>query len=295
MRLRIHALRARLTPLIRTALQQRLLGPVLALGGLLAGLALAVSLALATVSDAFLLESHDGRPFVAEVRGEGGDWVLLGHQYPTHRHTWDTLMERLLAEGYRVMRWDFRCHGESRCNLSGKKIDDAPDIVNEWEAAIDYAATHGAERIYGLGASFGGTSLMQVAAYRSEFTAVSAISSPNIFPNQPPENYRPERLDGLSTVAQITVPKLYIVGATNKCAYLYSERFYERSVAPSRLVVLDTDLHGTSIIGDSEWGEPAIAEILAFLADPGALEGKQLDNRAPEADPLIECYGEAEE
>ena len=283
-------LAARTVALSRAVLTHRLLGPLAGLGALAAGLAVAVPLALATASDAFVMESADGRSFVAEVSGDGDRWVLLGHMFPTNRQTWDTLTERLLDEGYRVMRWDFRCHGASKCNMSDRKIDDVPDIFNEWEAAIDYAVEHGARELYGFGASFGGTSLMQVAAYRMEFDAVGAISSPNVFPNQPPEGYRAERLDGLREVAAISAPKLYIVGARNRCAYLYSDRFFQRSVAPSRLVVLETDLHGTDIIDHSQLGREAMTEIVAFFAAPQSIVGKQVRNDAPDADAEYECY-----
>ena len=121
-------LNERLLGLARSALRHRLLGPLAALGALVVALAIAVPLALATISDAFLLRSLDGARFVAEVRGSGDDWVLLGHQFPTHRHTWDRLADRLLAEGYRVMVWDFRCHGESPCVYSNAKNDDVPDV-----------------------------------------------------------------------------------------------------------------------------------------------------------------------
>ena len=117
----------RLLGLARSALTHRLLGPVAALGALVVALAIAVPLALGTVSDAFVLRSLDDARFVAEVRGSGDDWVLLGHQFPTHRHTWDRLADRLLEEGYRVMVWDFRCHGESPCVYSNAKNDDVPD------------------------------------------------------------------------------------------------------------------------------------------------------------------------
>ena len=278
-------------PLARAVLTHRALGPAAALGAIVAALAIAVPLGIGTQSDAFVLEleAGDGHPFVVEVEGGGDRWVLLGHMYPTNRGTWDKLSERLRAEGYRTMRWDFRCHGASRCVVSGRKIDDAPDIYHEWNAAIDYAVAAGARELYGLGASFGGTSLMQVAADRAEFTAVGAISSPNMFPNRPPEDYRPERLDGLRRVHEITAPKLFIVGARNWCAYLYSDRFFERSVAPSRLVVLESDLHGTTLLDDNEVGPTAVEEIVAFLDNPSAISGKEERNLAPDADPQYEC------
>ena len=268
-------------------------------------LAIAVPLALATKSDQndpFVLQSADGARFVAEVNGDGDNWVLLGHMYPTkrtkptHRGIWDKFAERLVAEGYRVLRWDFRCHGDTPCVYSDRPIEDVPDIYLDWEAAIDYAVEEGAEGIYGIGVSMGGTSLMQVAAYREEFVAVSAISSPNIFPNKPPKDSDRARedgfdkLDGLSTVADIQVPKLYVVGARNQCSYWQSNRYFEAAGEPVRLVIYETDLHGTEILDDREIGADAVQEVLDFLADPYGIIGKEKRNLAPEADPDQECW-----
>ena len=269
------------------------------------GLAIAVPLALATKSDQndpFVLRSADGARFVAEVNGDGEDWVLLGHMYPTkntkptHRGIWDQFADRLVAEGYRVLRWDFRCHGDTPCVYSKRPIEDVPDIYLEWEAAIDYAVEEGAGKIFGIGVSMGGTSLMQVAAYREEFTAVSAISSPNIFPNKPPKDSDRadedgfDRLDGLSSVADIRVPKLYIVGARNQCSYWQSNRYFQRAEGLVRLVIYETDLHGTEILDDEEVGPDAVQEVLAFLANPLGIEGKEKRNLAPGADPDTECW-----
>ena len=264
--------------------------PVIAAGAVAGALIFAVALGAATESDGFVLRSDDGLPFVAELTGDGDRWVLLGHMWPTNRHIWDVLEERLIDEGYRVLSWDFRCHGDTRCSYSGKRVDDVPDVYREWEAALDYAIEEGAEEIIGIGASMGGTSLMQIAAYRTEFAAVAAISSPNVFPNKPPENYRCCRLDGLSTVGEIAVPKLFMVGATNRCAYLYSERYYEHSTAPSRLVVYDTDLHGTTMIDDPEFRQDAQRRILDFLRTYASMQGKEAHNEAPDVDAGKVCY-----
>ncbi|MXX80657.1 MAG: alpha/beta fold hydrolase [Chloroflexi bacterium] len=268
-------------------------------------LALAVSLSLATSVDsdeAFVLQSSDGARFVAELNGDGDTWVLLGHMYPTkntkptHRGIWDKFANRLVSEGYRVLRWDFRCHGESPCVYSNRPIEDVPDIYREWEAAIDYAVERGAETLYGIGVSMGGTSLMQVAAYRDEFTAVSAISSPNVFPNKPPKDSDRadedgfDKLDGLASVRDIGVPKLFIAGARNQCAYWQSNRYFKRAGEPTRFVIYETDLHGTEILDDQEIGPDAVGEVLDFLADPYGILGKEKRNLAPEADPNDECW-----
>ncbi|MCY3568161.1 MAG: alpha/beta fold hydrolase [Chloroflexi bacterium] len=276
-----------------------------ALAVLAAALALAVSLSLATRVDsdeAFILQSSDGARFVAEINGDGDTWVLLGHMYPTkntkptHRGIWDKFADRLVSEGYRVLRWDFRCHGESPCVYSKRPIEDVPDIYREWEAAIDYAVERGAGILYGIGVSMGGTSLMQVAAYRDEFTAVSAISSPNQFPNKPPKDSDRadedgfDKLDGLSTVADIQVPKLYIAGARNQCAYWQSNRYFRAAGEPVRFVIYETDLHGTEILDDLEIGPDAVAEVLDFLDNPYGILGKEKRNLSPDADPDDECW-----
>ena len=267
-------------------------------------LAVAVPLALGTKSDEndpFVLKSEDGARFVAEVNGSGDDWVLLGHMYrtkntnPTNRRIWDKLAERLVAEGYRVLRWDFRCHGATPCVYSKRQIEDVPDIYLDWEAAIDYAVDEGAEQIFGIGVSMGGTSLMQVAAYRTEFTAVSAISSPNIFPNKAPKDSDRggddfDRLDGLANVADIQVPKLYMVGARNKCSFWQSNRYFQRAGEPVRLVIFETDLHGTELLDDEEIGPDAVQEVVNFLADPHGIIGKEKRNEATDADPSDECW-----
>ncbi|MCY4617962.1 MAG: alpha/beta hydrolase [Chloroflexi bacterium] len=278
------------------------------IGALLAivvALAVAVPLALGTKSDEndpFVLKAEDGARFVAEVNGSGDDWVLLGHMYrtkntnPTNRRIWDKFAERLVEEGYRVLRWDFRCHGATPCAYSKRQIEDVPDIYMEWDAAIDYAIEEGAEQIFGIGVSMGGTSLMQVAAYRTEFTAVSAISSPNIFPNKAPKDSDRasedgfDKLDGLANVADIQVPKLYMVGARNQCSYWQSNRYFKRAGEPVRLVIFETDLHGTEILDDEEIGPDAVQEVVDFLADPDGIIGKETRNEAPDADPDLECW-----
>ena len=275
-----------------------------ALGAMAVIVTLAVALALATKSDAndpFVLQSYDGARFVAETSGEGDEWVLLGHMYrtkntnPTNRFIWDRLAERLVAEGYKVLRWDFRCHGDTPCVYSDRQIEDVPEVFLEWEAAIDYAVEEGAQTIYGVGVSMGGTSLMQVAAYRDEFAAVSAISSPNIFPNKAPSNSDRggsefDRLDGLATIRDVQVPKLYMVGARNQCAYWQSNRYFQRAGEPTRFVIYDTDLHGTEILDDDEIGPDAVQELVDFLADPHGILGKEKRNLAPDADPNTECW-----
>ncbi len=297
-------LRQRFDAVLSQLLGNRWLPMLGALGAITVALAIAVPLALVTKSDQndpFVLQSYDGARFVAETSGDGDEWVLLGHMYrtkntnPTNRGIWDRLAERLVADGYRVLRWDFRCHGDTPCVYSDRQIEDVPDIYLEWEAAIDYAVEQGARRILGVGVSMGGTSLLQVAAYRDELEAVSAISSPNQFPNKEPSDSDRggadfDKLEALSTIRDVEAPKLFMVGARNQCSYWQSNRYFQKSGEPTRFVIYDTDLHGTEILDDEQIGPGAVQELLEFLADPTGIVGKEKQNLAPDADPNDECW-----
>ena len=258
----------------RLRARRRLAGLALVLA-LAAGLAVGLTLAFTGGGDndglpdgakRTAILTDDGLSLAADVwpgdKALRNEWVLLGHQFPDARRPWDPLATLIQDAGYTVLAWDFRCHGESvgptACNADSRS-DAVQNIWRDWNAAIDYALAQGATRIVAIGASMGGTSAVQVAAARTEIVAISAISSPNRF----------KGLDALENYAAVTIPKLFIVGEQNVAAPDFSRRFHAEAVGPSRLVVLDTDLHGNPLTISMAFG-PFIQELLlAFVQDPG--------------------------
>lgn len=208
------------------------------------------------------LTTDDGFALVGESYEGGAEWVLLGHMFTDDRGTWDPIAAGFAERGYSVLVWDFRCHGESAC-VGETFSDGVPDIWRDWNAALDYAVTEGATSVVAIGASMGGTSAIQVAADRDEIVAVGAISSPNRF----------KGLDALANYEQVTVPKLFIVGADDMAAPKFSRRFHEEATGPSRLEVLPTDLHGNVLAVDAEFGPGIQALLYAFAADPSGTVG----------------------
>ncbi|MXY78392.1 MAG: alpha/beta fold hydrolase, partial [Chloroflexi bacterium] len=207
----------------------------------------------------FTWESSDGVEIEAELRRGGPDWVLLGHQFTGSRRDWDQMVEGFAARGYTVLFWDFRCHGESGCNtVDGSKREATQDTWREWVAALDYAVANGARRIHAGGASMGGTSLIQVAAERDDIATIFAISSPNRF----------QGLDALEHYDQVTVPMLFIVGAGDKAAPDFSQRYFDRAAGLARLNILNTDLHGATLAKDGVWGRLVQPMLYEFVADP---------------------------
>ncbi len=212
----------------------------------------------------FDLTASDGFVFPAEVTlsddSVHGVWVLLGHQFTGNRRDWDSLRDDFLDRDLTVMTWDFRCHGEAPCETETKG-ESVEQIWREWMASLDYAVAQGATTIYAAGASMGGTSLIQVAADRPEIDALAIVSSPNRF----------KGLDALANYERVTIPKIFVVGRADNFAPVFSRRYHEQATGPSRLVMLETELHGTTLVQDKDWGPIARGHVVEFFDDPATM------------------------
>ncbi|CAN5552005.1 hypothetical protein BH20ACT23_BH20ACT23_21720 [soil metagenome] len=107
----------------------------------------------ATTADTVRLVAGDGTGLAAAHAGSGKVGVVLGHQYPSDLCDWWFYASHLAGSGFNVVAIDFRCYGESECPEGGASGDLLADI----EAAIEYLRGAGAERIFYMGASMGGT------------------------------------------------------------------------------------------------------------------------------------------
>jgi alpha-beta hydrolase superfamily lysophospholipase len=59
-------------------------------------------------------QTRDGLSLVADVGGaDNAPTVILAHGGGQTRHSWSGAMERLIQEGYHVINFDARGHGES--------------------------------------------------------------------------------------------------------------------------------------------------------------------------------------
>jgi pimeloyl-ACP methyl ester carboxylesterase len=103
---------------------------------------------------------------------ENGAVILVAHGYGDHRP--EGIYTLLARNGYGVLAWDFRAHGESGGDLSTLGYFEQLDV----EAALDYALAQPAvEHIGAWGGSMGGASVILTAAKRMEIEAVVADSA----------------------------------------------------------------------------------------------------------------------
>lgn len=115
--------------------------------------------------------TEDGVTLKATLYGSGTTAVVLSHMNRSNRGTWKPLAERLAAQGYLVLAYDFRGQGESDGRNTPAKID------TDLRTAIAFARAQGATTVALGGASLGGMATGLVAA-DAQAAAFFIMSSP---------------------------------------------------------------------------------------------------------------------
>ena len=83
------------------------------------------------------------------------------------------------------------------------------------------------------------------------------VSAPTVF----------QGLDALADYAQVTIPRLIIVGVDDRSAPTFARLFHREAVGPSELVELPTNLHGNTLTEDAEFG-PQVLELMRGFVPP---------------------------
>ncbi len=103
---------------------------------------------------------------------ENGALILVAHGHGDRRSVDQYLL--YAQNGYGVLAWDFRAHGESGGDLSTIGFQEALDV----EAALDFALRQeGVEHIGAWGGSMGGAAVLELASRRIEIEAVVVDSA----------------------------------------------------------------------------------------------------------------------
>jgi pimeloyl-ACP methyl ester carboxylesterase len=164
---------------------------------------------------------------------------------PADMDSWFGFAATLAANGYSALAFNFRGYGAS--TGSGFAVD--VDV----DAAIDEAVRLGAERVFVIGASMGGTGAIAAATERP-VAAVVTLSAPDVF----------EGVDAVSAASGLEVPILLIAAEGNEPYPDDAAAIAAASPSPAEVVVLSGSHHGTDMFLDHD---PGLSDrILAFLA-----------------------------
>ena len=135
------------------------------------------------------------------------------------------------------------------------------------EAAVAYMRAKGAKEIILIGASMGGTAVIELAL-EAQVQGVVALSPPMAF----------GRIDALEAVKSMIIPLLLIV-AENDRPYYSDARELENAAAATQFLSLPGQQHGTNLF--IEHRNEVFANLLAFLdrwTDDSLLAGVQTES-----------------
>lgn len=162
--------------------------------------------------------------------GKNDALVILSHMRPNDQSAWFEFAEELANQGYAALTFDFRGYGETGDELALDKLDE--DLA----AILQYVRATGRQEIYLLGASMGGTASL-VVAEQEEVDGVIAVSPPAEF----------EGLDALAAVANLDVPKLFIVSEDDTQAADFAD-LLAAAGDPKESETYSGDAHGTNLL-----------------------------------------------
>ena len=196
------------------------------------------------VDEIIRFRTEDSEDLWGSVFGVGEIAVILTHMRGRDQTSWFPFARFVAESGYKVLTFDFRGYGKS----TGTK-DTRMD--RDLEAAIAYMRAKGAKQVVLIGASMGGTAVIELAS-GSQVQGVAALSPPAEF----------GRINALTAVESMVIPLLLIV-AENDSQYYSDARKIESAAAATQFLLVEGQQHGTNMI--AEHRNEIFANLLAFL------------------------------
>lgn len=196
----------------------------------------------------FSFTTDDGLDLEARIWGDGDSYVILAHMRPADMTSWFDFARLLADEGYTALAFNFRGYGQS-------ESDDQAEfsVAEDVRAAINAANESGAEEVFVVGASMGGTGAV-VAAASNDIAGIVTLSAPDVF----------EEVDAVSWADDVEAPMLLIAADDDGTAAEDALAIAAASNQEPEVVVLSGGQHGTNLF--AEHNDELTRLILDFLA-----------------------------
>lgn len=192
-------------------------------------------------STAVTFRSADGVELAGRLFGDAArTGIVFAHMLPADQSSWFGFADRVAADGYLALAFDFRgtCPGgDAGCSQGEKDVSAA---ATDLAAGVAFLRSRGVETVALVGASIGGTAALLVAADHGDvIAAVVTLSAPG-------------SIDGLvvgpDVLARISAATLFVAGSGDGAAAAAAQAFSEQAHAPSRLEIVTSDDHGTALV-----------------------------------------------
>jgi pimeloyl-ACP methyl ester carboxylesterase len=188
-------------------------------------------------ADGLILE---GRVFPA-----GPTWVVLAHMRPADMTSFYDFAEELVAAGYTAFAYNNRGYGNSEPGPGG-----VVDVAADARAALAFAGSRGAARLFFVGASMNAPAALVMGAEEDLAGIVTLSGVPDW-----------EGTSGLARAGEITAPALFVAARDDKDRVEIARSFGAATGGPHAIVEYETGGHGTDLFVNDDLA-PRIVEFL---------------------------------
>ena len=180
-------------------------------------------------------EAPDGTKLAGHVFGRGRTAVVLAHMSDGDLCQWAPYAARLAKLGYVALAFDFRNAGASQTRHYPANIRYGGDVTG----AIREARRLGARKVFLVGASLGGSAVLQAGAnVRPRVDGVVSVSG------------AADLSHAIESVPKLSAPVLYLAGSGDTDFAKDAHRLYAATPGANRAItVLDDSRHGTALVG----------------------------------------------
>lgn len=184
--------------------------------------------------------------------------VILAHESGGTQERWRSFAIELYEAGYTALIFDHHGHGSSEGSVSTAIPDDV-------DAAMDFLASRGHDRIICMGGSMGGMACLIMAVERGMEGVVTLCS---------PMSGAADRPITGRQLAALTTPKLFMMTELDWVISPYSpfdpngEEYFqllEMAAEPKEFIMYPGGAHGASLLFDEENSEDVRARLMAFV------------------------------
>lgn len=166
--------------------------------------------------------------------------IILIHMYQQDRSSWDFLIPELREEGYNILTFDLRGHGENR--VSEISQEDFNQMSSDVEFALEYLSNQKINEVSIIGASIGANIGLNYAVNDPKVHRVALIS--------PGIEYR--GINTLESIKSYKRPLLIMASEEDEYSWNSSTRLFSLSPSKVRLEPYKGDLHGTNLLRQNQ-------------------------------------------
>ena len=200
-------------------------------------------------ADTFYFTTDDGVTLNGQVIGSGKTALVFSNGQTVSKFFWLPVAQRLASQGYLCLLYDYRGLSPSQGQNDLSRRD------RDLRAAVGVARARGAASVVLVGASFGGTLALALAA-QIQPKAVIILSAPL-------------SADAFTVseagLKALTIPKLFMASQDDTQYVGAVQQMYDQAPEPKQLRIFPGKNHGDSILTSADTGGAAMALVEAFL------------------------------